>query len=104
MNKYLFIVVISTLSLQACTREPEKLPEKVYVREVTLTGIGYGYKSQAEIEIYDHYRKMHFKETVSCNDWDAESTLKHKIGTEYKVYDVSNTVLPKWYKLSGRFC
>lgn len=36
MNKYLFIVVvISTLPLQACTREQEKIPEKIYVREVT---------------------------------------------------------------------
>ena len=47
---------------------------------------------------------MYFRETILCDDWAIETQLKQEIGKEYKVYDLSETPIPSWYKLSSRFC
>ena len=98
------LLLLTPLIIGCADKEPLPPPDKVYVRDVTLVGVQFGHKAQAEIEIYDKYRKMYFRETILCDDWTIETQLKQEIGKEYKVYDLSETPIPSWYKLSSRFC
>lgn len=77
---------------------------KLKVIEVQTLSAEDGRARNVHVELLDLSRNMKFNVTVACDNWDAVEKIKERIGTKYKVYDLSSTVVPNYYKLSDRLC
>lgn len=98
--KWLIFPLIVLLS--ACAKPIDE--SKLRIVEVKLLSAEEGYRSETVIEIFDMDRKMSFKKSIYCKDWDRDTALKRQVGNTFKVYDLSTSLVPNYYKLGERFC
>ena len=99
--KLLVCLVLAVLTTACAERVDES---KLRIAEVQLLDVEAGYRREVDIEFLDINRKMKFKETIVCRDSDDVKKLHNKIGQTFKVYDLSLTIVPHYFKLGDRFC
>lgn len=94
--------ILFTGFISACSEQVDV--SKLKVIEVQTLSAEEGRGRTVHVEILDLSRDMKFNVNVSCDNWDAGEKIKKRIGTIYKVYDLSSTVVPSYYRLSDRIC
>lgn len=99
--KLLVCLVLAVLTTACAERVDES---KLRIAEVQLLDVEAGYRREVDIEFLDINRKMKFKKTIVCSDSDDVKKLHNKVGQTFKVYDLSLTIVPHYFKLGDRFC